>query len=281
MPAFEKTRGIIDCKSWGSVDFASLRVHVLILERGAATCLERFPLIQGNRMRRYDSLQQICDAVKSCHKLSHVHGDIKPENIVCIDTPYPMLKLIDFDNATPLGQNMLKHCTPENCPPEMAAFILGHTTGPVVAHTSFDVWCAAVLTLKIFFKGDQLLEFMHLSEHDDILRVIAHPDFSFQRSLEETNLKPVQRERLAKCLEVDPARRGTLGDLLAIIPVTENENSRDLASVTSQLNQMNRNFGELSFNVESSRVIVEQSYEAITATLAKVLETKEDLMRAI
>lgn len=49
-------------------------------------------------------MQQILEGMQYVHKQNIVHLDIKPENIVCVDTTGTRLKIIDFGLASELGE---------------------------------------------------------------------------------------------------------------------------------------------------------------------------------
>ncbi|KAF0695219.1 Aste57867_13949 [Aphanomyces stellatus] len=145
-------KGIVKYIDGAEVQLDSFRCHALILERGSCSGLRRRPLLRTNLLLRYNFVEEVVRAVQGCHNLNHIHGDVKLNNVMVFVAAFggvTQYKLIDFDNATRVGQPMTKHCTPEYCPPEMTKYILGHTTEPVVADTSFDVWCTAVLILKL------------------------------------------------------------------------------------------------------------------------------------
>ncbi|KAF0716526.1 hypothetical protein As57867_002794, partial [Aphanomyces stellatus] len=129
---------------------------------------------------RYNFVEEVVRAIQGCHNLNHIHGDVKLDNVmffVVASGGATQYKLIDFDNATRVGEPMNKHCTPEYCPPEMAKFKLGRTTAPVIS------------------EGGTLLEFAQMN-NDEILAAIAAPDFNFERSLNAIVLKDQQKECL-------------------------------------------------------------------------------------
>lgn len=50
-------------------------------------------------------IQQILEGMHYVHKQNIVHLDIKPENIVCVDTTGTHVKIIDFGLAAKLGRS--------------------------------------------------------------------------------------------------------------------------------------------------------------------------------
>ncbi|KAF0691685.1 Aste57867_17139 [Aphanomyces stellatus] len=97
----------------------------------------------------------------------------------------------------------------------------------VFASPALDVWCTAVLVLKMFSKsGGDLIEFQGIQtddKNDDLLSRIAQSDFSFAQSIENTILRGYMSEKLTECLHINPNDRGTVEDLLSIVPKATSE----------------------------------------------------------
>lgn len=49
-------------------------------------------------------MRQILQGMEYVHKQNIVHLDLKPENIVCVDTTGTQIKIIDFGLASKLGE---------------------------------------------------------------------------------------------------------------------------------------------------------------------------------
>lgn len=49
-------------------------------------------------------MQQILEGMQYVHKQNIIHLDLKPENIVCVDTTGTKIKIIDFGLASKLGE---------------------------------------------------------------------------------------------------------------------------------------------------------------------------------
>lgn len=49
-------------------------------------------------------MRQILEGMDYVHKQNIVHLDLKPENIVCVDTTGMQIKIIDFGLASKLGE---------------------------------------------------------------------------------------------------------------------------------------------------------------------------------
>ncbi|KAF0693459.1 Aste57867_15588 [Aphanomyces stellatus] len=204
------TEGVIRWIDFKAVEFDSFQCFVSIMANWSATCLELFPLISASHILRERCLTVIFNTLKYCHNMKFIHGNIALVNVAWFDSS--SYKLINFDSATRIGEQMKKIYLSEYCPPEMVQVLLDPTSEPLLAHTTFDVWCAAVLTLKLYSINESLVEFEQLSESQILESVIAS-GFSFQRSLDAIPLAEWKKECLAKCLHVDPTLRGTMDDL--------------------------------------------------------------------
>lgn len=84
-------------------------------------------------------MQQILEGIQYVHKQNIVHLDLKPENIVCVDTTGTNIKIIDFGLASKLDDKplMVMHGTPEFVAPE----VIGYE--PVSLET--DMWSIGVI----------------------------------------------------------------------------------------------------------------------------------------
>lgn len=54
-------------------------------------------------------MRQILEGMHYVHKQKIIHLDLKPENIVCVDTTGTQIKIIDFGLANELGKISKKH----------------------------------------------------------------------------------------------------------------------------------------------------------------------------
>uniref|UniRef100_A0A672HMR6 Myosin, light chain kinase 5 n=1 Tax=Salarias fasciatus TaxID=181472 RepID=A0A672HMR6_SALFA len=85
-------------------------------------------------------MRQILEGISYMHRQNIVHLDLKPENIVCVDTSGTAIKIIDFGLASKLdGSAPLKvmHGTPEFVAPEVISY------EPVCLAT--DMWSIGVI----------------------------------------------------------------------------------------------------------------------------------------
>ncbi|RHY80191.1 hypothetical protein DYB26_006471, partial [Aphanomyces astaci] len=261
---------VVVCEEWGAVDVLGFQCQALIMEKGQYSVGDQLRHLQGHQYPRYRCLEDILDAVVTLHQLQYVHCDLKPENVVFFGDS-DGYKLVDFDNARPVRTPLTKNCTEQYCPPEMAHFMLGHTTDPPVATTKYDVWCTAVLVLKLFSKpGTSLIEF---DDGVPLLDTIASPMFSFAESVSLTQLSSDRQKSLLKCLHIDPKQRGSLQDLVDLLPDT----STKKGGMTRMCNKLE----ELTVKVENNLSISTETLHVSKATYAKVVDMKRDLMKGM
>ncbi|KAF0710677.1 Aste57867_5488 [Aphanomyces stellatus] len=191
------THHFVQCDEWGEVKVLSYKCFAVVMERGSANCAERLPLLQANDFLRFSCLKEVLDAIRVVHELGWLQVD-------------------RFRQFRPAWRSLDQTLYGRVLPPEMAKFMLGHTDDLIVSH-AIDVWCAAVLVLKLFVHQGHLLEFMAIN-NEDILNEIAKPGFSFRASIAAADLSERNKEWLAKCLDVEPKTRGTLEDLGRLAP---------------------------------------------------------------
>ncbi|KAF3704347.1 Myosin light chain kinase, smooth muscle [Channa argus] len=107
-------------------------------------------------------MQQILEGMQYVHKQNIVHLDLKPENIVCVDTTGTQIKIIDFGLASKLEKGkalMVMHGTPEFVAPEVINF------EPVSLETdmwSIGVICFILLSGESPFQGNSDAETLAL-----------------------------------------------------------------------------------------------------------------------
>lgn len=85
-------------------------------------------------------IRQVCEGVKHMHEKNILHLDLKPENIMCVDTNGSDVKLIDFGLARKFtGRESIKLMsgTPEFVAPEVINF-------DEISYTT-DMWSVGVI----------------------------------------------------------------------------------------------------------------------------------------
>ncbi|TMS15558.1 Myosin light chain kinase, smooth muscle [Larimichthys crocea] len=107
-------------------------------------------------------MQQILEGIAYMHQQNIIHLDLKPENIVCVDTSGTSIKIIDFGLASRIeGNTALKvmHGTPEFVAPEVINY------EPVCFATdmwSIGVICYILLSGESPFQGNSDAETLAL-----------------------------------------------------------------------------------------------------------------------
>uniref|UniRef100_A0A3Q3EBE3 Myosin, light chain kinase 5 n=1 Tax=Labrus bergylta TaxID=56723 RepID=A0A3Q3EBE3_9LABR len=107
-------------------------------------------------------MQQILEGIAYMHQQNIVHLDLKPENIVCVDTTGTSIKIIDFGLASRLdGKTPLKvmHGTPEFVAPEVISF---EPVGQATDMWSIGVICYILLSGESPFQGNSDAETLAL-----------------------------------------------------------------------------------------------------------------------
>ncbi|XP_037611310.1 myosin light chain kinase, smooth muscle-like isoform X1 [Sebastes umbrosus] len=107
-------------------------------------------------------MQQILEGMQYVHKQNIVHLDLKPENIVCVDTTGTRIKIIDFGLASELEEGkplMVMHGTPEFVAPEVISF---DSVGLETDMWSIGVICFILLSGESPFQGNNDAETLAL-----------------------------------------------------------------------------------------------------------------------
>ncbi|XP_067431786.1 myosin light chain kinase, smooth muscle-like isoform X2 [Thunnus thynnus] len=107
-------------------------------------------------------MQQILEGMQFVHKLNIVHLDLKPENIVCVDTTGTRIKIIDFGLANKLEEGkplMVMHGTPEFVAPEVISY---EPVGLETDMWSIGVICFILLSGESPFQGNSDAETLSL-----------------------------------------------------------------------------------------------------------------------
>ncbi|XP_063078023.1 myosin light chain kinase, smooth muscle-like [Engraulis encrasicolus] len=152
-------------------------------------------------------MQQILEGMQYIHRKDIVHLDLKPENIVCVNTTGSLIKIIDFGLASKLDPHnplMVMHGTPEFVAPE----VIGYE--PVCLTTdmwSIGVICYILLSGESPFQGNSDAETLALvtaaswefdpesfeditEEAKDFIRGLLKKDKSSRMSCEEALSHP-------------------------------------------------------------------------------------------
>lgn len=107
-------------------------------------------------------VQQILEGIQYVHKQNIIHLDLKPENIVCVDTTGTRIKIIDFGLARELEEGkplMVMHGTPEFVAPEVINY---EPVGLETDMWSIGVICFILLSGESPFQGNSDAETLAL-----------------------------------------------------------------------------------------------------------------------
>ncbi|XP_039991866.1 myosin light chain kinase, smooth muscle-like [Xiphias gladius] len=107
-------------------------------------------------------MQQILEGMQYVHRQNIVHLDLKPENIVCVDTTGTKIKIIDFGLASKLEDGkhlMVMHGTPEFVAPEVINY---EPVGLETDMWSIGVICFILLSGESPFQGNSDAETLGL-----------------------------------------------------------------------------------------------------------------------
>ncbi|XP_028989089.1 myosin light chain kinase, smooth muscle-like isoform X2 [Betta splendens] len=107
-------------------------------------------------------VQQILDGMLYVHRQNIVHLDLKPENIVCVDTTGMQIKIIDFGLAAKLDEGkplLVMHGTPEFAAPEVIGY---EPVGVETDMWSIGVICFILLSGESPFQGNSDAETLAL-----------------------------------------------------------------------------------------------------------------------
>ncbi|XP_076154283.1 myosin light chain kinase, smooth muscle-like [Alosa pseudoharengus] len=107
-------------------------------------------------------MQQILEGIQYVHQKNIVHLDLKPENIVCVNTTGTLIKIIDFGLASKLDPHnplMVMHGTPEFVAPEVIGY---EPVGLATDMWSIGVICYILLSGESPFQGNSDAETLTL-----------------------------------------------------------------------------------------------------------------------
>ncbi|XP_015241425.1 PREDICTED: myosin light chain kinase, smooth muscle-like [Cyprinodon variegatus] len=164
-------------------------------------------------------MQQILEGIAFMHQQNIVHLDLKPENIVCVDTTGTSIKIIDFGLASKLDENTglkVMHGTPEFVAPEVINY------EPVTLAT--DMWSIGVICY-ILLSGES--PFQGNSDAETLALVTAA-----QWEFDEESFEDITQEAqdfISSLLNKDPRQRMSCEEGLAH-PWMEKFDSENLCS---------------------------------------------------
>ncbi|KAG9350141.1 hypothetical protein JZ751_026494 [Albula glossodonta] len=151
-------------------------------------------------------MQQILEGIQYMHQQSIVHLDLKPENIVCVNSTGTLIKIIDFGLASSLDPNTplkVMHGTPEFVAPEVIGF---EPVGLATDMWSIGVICYILLSGESPFQGnsdDETLALVTAAKWERRLsceKALAHPWMAAFVSADPRTTKSLSKEKMKKFL---------------------------------------------------------------------------------
>ena len=168
--------------------------------------LERNTRLTPERVGRL--LGQLCEVLQAAHAAGIVHRDLKPSNLMVVDpdTPYEMVKVMDFGLAKLVDRQALKNLSPTNA--EVAIGTPGYMSpeqarGDEMDHRG-DLYSVGVILYQLLsgrlpFDGRSTME--HLIAH------ATEPPPAFAEVGAGNWVPPSIEEVVLSCLAKDPADR--------------------------------------------------------------------------
>lgn len=151
-----------------------------------------------------NTILHVLDAVRYCHQMGVVHRDLKPENLLYSDDgPAGIVKINDFGIARFYDDDVMTTAcgTPGYIAPEI---LHGRGYG-----TEVDCWSIGVI-LYIMLCG-----FPPFSEdtNEALFETIKRGEFDFPAQ-EWTHISDTAKDLISRCLQVDPAQRITIREMI-------------------------------------------------------------------
>jgi serine/threonine protein kinase len=189
----------------------------LVLESGGPNLFQFYSRLNNKPdvLRSINILKEVREAVEFIHECGIIHGDLKPENIVCfsyLESGLLRWKLIDFDTSCRENKDefFVKEefsFTPEYASPEVRKFVKKPEQFPLPKLRSLDIWSLGIIAFFIFAAPqhwDRILERLKRcsfqEEIDKILSTFA--DFEDK-----------EKSFVKSCLQIDPRNRCDVSSL--------------------------------------------------------------------
>jgi serine/threonine protein kinase/ankyrin repeat protein len=242
--------------------------------------------------------RQLVTAVQHLHDHGILHGDIKPLNIMRVESTW---KLIDLDAACIIGkENVCVKYSTGYCPPE--AIFVANNDGtdhhsrsyimprsphaiqaypkecqPLIAHPSFDMWSLGCVlyqmcsrdALPLFIVGQDDNLTIDKSLDDNLYQLYDWKDHVKQKKLQQIE-DPLAKNLLSLLLMKDPEKRPTISRILAH-PFLSRKQTVRLSDAPAEYDLF------LSYRVSSDLVIAESIYNRLTALGYKIWWDKKCL----
>ena len=169
-------------------------------------------------LTRINILRDVREAVEFIHLSGVIHGDLKPENIVCfsyLEKGLLRWKLIDFDNSCKENKD---ECfvkadfsfTPQYSSPEVRQFLQDPDRFPLRKLKSLDIWSLGIVAFFIFADPqhwENLCRRLNVSSStpQNEIENIIHSTFS--------EFQDKEKSFVDSCLQINPSDRWSVLDL--------------------------------------------------------------------
>lgn len=170
---------------------------------------------------------QISSALEFIHSHGFVHRDVKPENILLLDSQCSQVKLADFGLAQKRGTlirfvtGTLPYMSPELCTVALLDNQKEVTAAPLSVEPSLDTWAFAVV---IFCILTGYFPWEHCVDSDSFYQEFADWCGMKQKPCTDEDVPPLWRrftpeamEMFGKLLALDAPKRCTVGEVGAYV----------------------------------------------------------------
>jgi serine/threonine protein kinase len=170
------------------------------------TILQRHGRLPPARVGRL--LHQMCEVLQAAHAEGIVHRDLKPANLMVVDadSPYELLKVMDFGLAKLVAPGPLRHATVTNM--DFAVGTPGYmcpeqAQGEEMDHRG-DLYSVGILVYEMLTGK---LPFSGASTMDVLLAQVTQPPPTFAAVGMRGLASPAIEQAVLRCLAKDPGQR--------------------------------------------------------------------------
>ncbi|RHW73646.1 serine/threonine protein kinase [Trypanosoma brucei equiperdum] len=190
--------GYISSAIWGNK-------LLIVMELGSGGSLydliQKFGSIKESRARRY--LRDVLQGLEYLHRKNIVHRDIKPQNVLLLETG--LCKLTDFGTSQNL-QKIANSCAPEGTPPYTAP-----EAARGKAEKASDIWSFGIMMLYVLSGSLPWPNMNQMTSHAFFYKV-GHVE-SFMPCVDD-KISHDAKQIVKRCCQRDPKERATARELL-------------------------------------------------------------------